>query len=135
MSCNLKSASSIFQSYPLFDMPPASPPITPSGTVSITWTMAGFKISKEMEISTAVYLLRLVQLTTLSITCFGACYLIWMHNHHYCAYYSCSGTEREELGSVPIGEVIFVTCVRDLISPFFHSSRNSPFPPHLRCWL
>ncbi|KAM7197422.1 hypothetical protein V8F20_006567 [Naviculisporaceae sp. PSN 640] len=72
--------------------------------------MAGLKISKETALSTAVYLLRLIQLTNLSITCFGACYLIWMHNHHYCAYYSCSSTGLEGLASVPLGEVVFVTC-------------------------
>ncbi|KAM7203261.1 hypothetical protein V8F33_002252 [Rhypophila sp. PSN 637] len=72
--------------------------------------MNSTRITKGTALVGIVYLLRLVQLTTLSITCFGGCYLIWMHNHHYCAYWPCSGTSREGLATVPLGEVVFVTC-------------------------
>jgi hypothetical protein len=67
--------------------------------------------SADTATAAAAYFLRLVQLSTLSISCFGVCYLIWMHNHHYCAYWSCSGSDME-MASVPLGEVIYVTAVR-----------------------
>ncbi|KAK3361804.1 hypothetical protein B0T24DRAFT_640126 [Lasiosphaeria ovina] len=62
-----------------------------------------------------VSLLRATQLSTVSISCFGACYLIWMRNHHFCAVsryrYQCTGNQLENY-QVPLGEVMFVvSCV------------------------
>ncbi|KAK4099859.1 hypothetical protein N658DRAFT_497840 [Parathielavia hyrcaniae] len=67
--------------------------------------------SAETVTAATTYLLRITQLCSLSISCYGVCYLIWLHNHHYCSYHYCGDTDRET-ASVPIGEVVYtVACV------------------------
>ncbi|KAK4654997.1 hypothetical protein QC762_405618 [Podospora pseudocomata] len=67
--------------------------------------------SAEALTAAACYLLRLTQFSSLSISCFSVCYLIWMHSHHFCAYWSCNDPG-QEAALVPLGEVIYVvSCV------------------------
>ncbi|KAH6971153.1 hypothetical protein BKA56DRAFT_636074 [Ilyonectria sp. MPI-CAGE-AT-0026] len=56
----------------------------------------------------AIYPIRFVQLGSIAIAGYAACYLVSMHHHHYCVWYRCSATQREHI-SVPIGEVLFIT--------------------------
>lgn len=72
--------------------------------------------SAETATAVATYLLRLTQLSFLSISCYGVCYLIWLHNHHYCTYYSCSDSNREA-ASVPVGEVVYTVAVSKSLGP------------------
>ena len=61
-------------------------------------------------IAVLLYLIRMVEIVTLSITTFCVCYLVWMHNNHYCTSYWCSGSPLNNT-SVPIGEVMMIVAV------------------------
>ncbi|KAH6874375.1 hypothetical protein B0T10DRAFT_567302 [Thelonectria olida] len=68
------------------------------------------KATREMisaAATVAVYLVRFIQLGSVVIAGFGVCYLVWMHNHHYCSWYGCNGV-RLDPTSVPVGEVLFI---------------------------
>lgn len=74
----------------------------------------------------AIYPIRFVQLGSIAIAGYAACYLVSMHHHHYCVWYRCSVTQMEHI-SVPIGEVLFITAVRNWFPSSVHPlqlSRN-----------
>ena len=73
---------------------------------------------RELAVALILYLLRMVQITSLSITTFCVCYLVWMHQHHICVYRYCGGGVRDSDGknpqehtSVPMGEVMMIVAV------------------------
>jgi len=64
----------------------------------------------------ALFFLRLIQLSTVAISCFSVCYLIYMHNHHPCTwnpYYCQEGTINAGNQQVPLVEVVMVVTVRN----------------------
>ena len=68
----------------------------------------------------ALFFLRLTQLSTISISCFGVCFLIYMHNNHPCVYrpYYCrDGSAYAGNQSVPVAEVVMVVMVRPSVLP------------------
>ncbi|KAH7141104.1 hypothetical protein EDB81DRAFT_844076 [Dactylonectria macrodidyma] len=70
--------------------------------------MAFAKEKLSVIANVALHLIRLVQLGSLVIAGYGACYLVWQHLYHYCTWYSC-GMLGTDAVAVPIGEVLFIT--------------------------
>ncbi len=60
-----------------------------------------------------IYLIRLLQIGTLAIAGYCACYLAWMHRFHYCRWRYCSDNSAM---SVPLGEVLFIIAVSEPFS-------------------
>jgi hypothetical protein len=61
----------------------------------------------------ALYLVRFIQLGSVIIAGYAVCYLVFIHNHHYCAIRYC-GDYGREAAAVPIGEVMFIISVMTL---------------------
>jgi hypothetical protein len=72
---------------------------------------------KDIIAAAVLYLLRMAEAVSLSITTFCVCYLVWMHRNHYCHDSWCS-PGRLQNTSVPIGEVMMIVAVRVLPPPF-----------------
>jgi len=84
-----------------------------------TGTMDGIR-KTDLAGYAALFFLRLTQLSCVSISCYGVCYLIYMHNHHPCIrnpYYCRNGTAYTGNQQVPIVEVVMVVTVRIVVLP------------------